>query len=74
MSKRYALQKDVKALTKAMLELTKQVNEIAKWQAYYTIRHNLEDITPALKKEILENSKGHITHVLYERLFRGVIQ
>lgn len=66
---RYATKKEVKELREVLLKLAEQVNEIAKWQAYYSIRENRYDIPPKLRKEIIEQSKGHITHVLYKQLF-----
>ena len=69
---RYATKKEVKELSDALLRLIKQVKEIAIWQAYYSIREHRYDISPKLRKEIVEQSKGHITHTLFKQLFPEV--
>lgn len=68
--KRYADKESVEKLTNIVGKLVDQVAELAKWQAYYAAVQSVDKITDDLRKDVLERSKGHITHMLYEILFK----
>ena len=68
--KKFARMKDVKEVWAYLEKLTEQVNEIARWQAYYWIQANPNIITQKMRDEILEMAKGHITYPLYLNLFK----
>lgn len=67
---KYATKKEVDDLSKTVLQLAKQLNEVAKWQAYYAIKRNPNVFSKNQRKEILELAKGHITYPLFLQLFR----
>ena len=77
---RYATKKEVKELSNAILEMAKQLNDMAKWLAWYKIReafHNPENkdvFTEEYCKKIVEMSKGHLTYSLFRELFKEILK
>jgi len=67
---KYATKKEVDDIRDSLLKLTQQVNEIAKWQAYYAIKRNPNIFSEEQRKEIIELAKGHITFPLFIQLFK----
>lgn len=63
-------QKEIKELREELLELAKQVREIARWQAYYAISKNPNVFNKEQRKEIIELAKGSVTYPLFIQLFK----
>jgi len=68
--KRYALQKDLKALEEYVLKLAEQVNLLAQFQAFNAIKDYVSEITPEQREKILELSKGHVSNILFKHIFK----
>lgn len=69
MKRKYATKKELNEVMDRVLALAKSVSEMAKWQAYHSIKNNVCSVPQKMREEILEGSKGHITHLLFTNLF-----
>lgn len=67
---KYATKKEVDEIRQNVLKLTKQLNEVARWQAYYAIKKNPNVFNAKQRQEILELAKGNITYPLLLNLFK----
>jgi ABC-type phosphate transport system auxiliary subunit len=67
---KYVTKKELNEALKLLEKLAKQVNDIARWQAFYAVRENIENLSLEDREKILEMSKGHITYLLFENLFK----
>jgi len=63
--------KHVEELTKAVTMMAEKMEEFARWEAYRGIKDNPLQFNEKVRKEIMEHTKGHITHILFEQLFRA---
>lgn len=61
----------VKEMEKAVIKMAEAMDEFSRWEAYRSIKENPLQFNDKNRKEILEHSKGHITHLLFENLFRA---
>jgi len=71
MSKYRSPSKAVDELTEAINLMSSAMEEFARWEAYRSIKENPLQFNEKTRKDILEHSKGHITHTLYLSLFRA---
>lgn len=71
MSKYKSPAKQVEELIKVVALFAEKMEEFARWEAYRGIKDTPLQFNEKLRKEILEHSKGHITHILYQQLFRA---
>lgn len=67
---RYATKKEVKELRECVVELSKRMSEMARWQAFYAIKKNPNVFDVKQREEILELAKGTITYPLLLKLFK----
>jgi len=70
MKRKFARMKDIREIYKTIEKLAKQVNEIARWQAYYAIQRNPNLYNGKMRDEILSHAKGHITYPLFLQMFK----
>lgn len=68
---RHATKKEIMELTEVIIQLAKNMAEAARWQAYLAIKAEPYSFSRKSREEILRNSEGHITHTLFEQLFKA---
>ena len=71
MGKQYATREDMQELKEAINVLAKATLCLAQWQAYFNMKDNPLQFNEEQRQEILEHSKGHLTHGLFKTLFRA---